>query len=481
MKSFFQFLSESAAQQAARLGLKGDGHGGWYDRSTGEFVAKTEKGRLKFYNKRQKVGGRDPEQTELEKNISDPNFNDPSVQQQVPQEVPQEAQPQLSPEEQEQLAAQQAAEMQAAVMSKVQSPDLAAGPPPVPKTKGTLTIGFGRFNPPHAGHMQLMDIAANSAAGDEGDYIIVPSRSNDPKKNPLDPDTKVSMMRQLFPQHAARIQNDANTRTIFDVLKKAHNDGYTNVRIVGGEDRVNEFTKLANNYNGNLYQFDNVEVISSGDRDDDSKGVAGLSASRMRLAAQENDFKTYYRHLHSEQPIIDPETGEPMMQTDPETGEFLTDPETGEMIPATELVPLVNRSMAKQMFADTRASMGINEEWGIWEMAPKFDQQTLRENYVSDAIFKIGQLVENMNTGLVGRIIRRGANHLICVTEDNIMFKSWIKDVNEAVVNGTTKSGVPANQRLVGTDAHVRYVASMVPGSSWGLQFINKYRKKVSL
>ena len=64
MKNFFQFLSESAAQQAARLGLQGDGHGGWYDRASGEFVAKTEKGRLKFYNKRQKVGGKDPAQTE---------------------------------------------------------------------------------------------------------------------------------------------------------------------------------------------------------------------------------------------------------------------------------------------------------------------------------------------------------------------------------------------------------------------------------
>ena len=93
-------------------------------------------------------------------------------------------------------------------------------------------------------------------------------------------------------------------------------------------------------------------------------------------------------------------------------------------------------------------------------------------------IFKIGEIVENLNTGLVGRIIRRGTNYLICVTEDNIMFKSWIKDVNEAVVNGTEKGGVPADQRLVGTDSHRKYVESMVPGSSWGLQFINKYRKK---
>ena len=96
-------------------------------------------------------------------------------------------------------------------------------------------------------------------------------------------------------------------------------------------------------------------------------------------------------------------------------------------------------------------------------------------------IFDIGTKVENVNTGLIGRIIRRGANHLICVTEDNIMFKSWIKDVTEAVVNGTTKSGVPCKSiELVGTDAHLKYVASLVPGSSWGIQFINKYKVRKS-
>ena len=256
MKSFFKFLSESAAQQAARLGLQGDGHGGWYDRSTGEFVAKTEKGRLKFYNKRQKVGQDDPNQTELEKNVSDPNFTDPALQQQEPQ-----AQQTTAPEPQQQTVNI--------------SPDLQAGPPPVPKTRGTLTIAFGRFNPPHAGHQQLMDTAAAAAEAEESDYMIVPSRSNDPKKNPLDADTKMAFMRGMFPQHSSRIQNDQNTRTIFDVLKKAHNDGYTNVRIVGGADRVKEFDKLANNYNGSLYQFDNVEVVSAGDRDPDADGVEG--------------------------------------------------------------------------------------------------------------------------------------------------------------------------------------------------------------
>ena len=447
MKTLLQFLGESAAQQAARLGLEGDGHGGWYDRSTKEFVAKTEKGRLKFYNKRQRVGQDDPNQTELEKNISDPNFNDPALQQQQQEPVAEPTSDDLRAQADQMDAAaaeaqaQQEAELQAAVQSKLQSPDLAAGPPPVPKTKGTLTIAFGRFNPPHAGHQQLMDTAAASAEAEGSDYMIVPSRSNDPKKNPLDADTKVAFMRGMFPQHSSRIQNDQNTRTIFDVLKKAHNDGYTNVRIVGGADRVKEFEKLSNNYNGSLYQFDNVEVVSAGDRDPDADGVEGMSASRLRLAAAENDFKTFRSAMPEGMPRRD----------------------------------------VQQLFDTTRMSMGINEEWGIWEMAPKFDQQTLRENYVSKAIFRIGELVENMNTGMIGRIIRRGANHLICVTEDKIMFKCWIRDVNEAVVNGTSRSGVPANQRLVGTDAHRKYVESMVPGAmSSGIAFINKYKIRKS-
>ena len=443
MKSFFKFLSESAAQQAARLGLEGDGHGGWYDRSTKEFVAKTEKGRLKFYNKRQQVGKGDPDQTELEKNISNPNFNDPGAQQQ--EAPPSSDELRAQADEMDAIAAEQEAEAQAAhaaaVQDKVQSPDIKAGPPPVPKTKGTLTIAFGRFNPPHAGHQQLMDTAAAAAEAEESDYMIVPSRSNDPKKNPLDADTKVAFMRGMFPQHSSRIANDQNTRTIFDVLKKAHNDGYANVRIVGGADRVKEFDKLANSYNGNLYQFDNVEVISAGDRDPDADGVEGLSASRLRLAASENDFKTFKSAM--------PEGMRP--------------------------------KDARELFDTVRNTMGLNEEWGIWEMAPKFDPDTLRENYVTKAIFRIGELVENLNTGLVGRIVRRGANHLICVTEDKIMFKAWIRDVNEAVVNGTNKGGVPAEQRLVGTDSHRKYVESMVPGATTsGIAFINKYKIRKS-
>ena len=419
MKSFLHFITETATQQATRLGLEGDGHGGWY--KDGEFVAKTEKGRLKFYNKRQSVGGKDPKQSEKEKNLSSPNTEAP-------------------PQDQE-AAAQQAAPEQEAQQQEVQSPDLAAGPPPVPKTKGTLTLAFGRFNPPHAGHQQLMDIAAASAEQEESDYIIVPSRSQDAKKNPLDADTKITLMRAMFPQHSERIVNDGANRTIFDVLKKAHNDGYSNIRIIAGQDRVKEFDKLSQNYNGQLYQFDNMEVVSSGERDPDSEGVEGLSSSRMRLAAAEGDFKTFRAGLPEDTP----------------------------------------RKMAMTLFDTVRQTMNVQEMkefWNIWEIAPKYDTENLRESYIKKEIFNIGDKVENLNTGLIGRIIRRGANHLICVAENNIMFKSWVKDLKEAIVNATTPSGVSSDQRLVGTDAHLAYVRTMVPGSSYGLQFINKYRKR---
>lgn len=298
MKNFFQFISEAslstAVQQAKRMGLVSDGHGGWYDKRTGEFVAKTERGQLKFYNKRQRIGQQDPPQSDKEKNLSQ------QTQEPAPQQEPQ---------------AQQPVEMV---------------PPEVEKTKGTLTIAFGRFNPPTTGHEKLLDTVATSS--DDGDYIIVPSRSQDKKKNPLDADTKVSIMRQMYPKHSEKIVNDPANRTIFDVLKKAHMDGYANVRIVGGGDRVKEFENLSGNYNGKLYAFDNIEVRSAGERDPDAEDdVSGMSASKQRKAAAEGDFKTFRKGVPSS----------------------------------------MNDKQAKELYNTLRAAMNIKEGWSLWEIAPK--------------------------------------------------------------------------------------------------------------
>ena len=410
MKTLSQFLSESAAQQALRLGLEGDGHGDWY--KDGQFVAKTVKGKLKFYNKKSKAGeeeGSAKAKGGEEEAAPSRTMQSTVSQQQIPN-------PDYAAQQQ-QAAQQQAAQQQAAQQpAEPVAPSDVMQPPEVEKTKGTLTIAFGRFNPPHIGHQQLMDVAAGSVndSEDNSDYIIVPSRTQDNKKNPLDPDTKVAVMQQMFPHHGKKIVNDPNNKTIFDVLKTAHADGYANVRIVAGSDRVKEFEKLSTNYNGALYAFDNVEVLSSGERDPDSDGVEGMSASRMRLAASENDFKTF----------------------------------------SSGLPPDYNKKKAKETFAAVQQAMGISEGWQI---APKFFAKTLRENYLARKIYNIGDIVENINNGLVGRIIRRGANHLICVSEEKIMFKSWIRDVVES--------------------AFVRK-PKIIKENTWARQFINKYRKK---
>ena len=463
--------ASTAVQQAERMGLVGDGHGGWYDPKTKEFVAKTEKGQLKFYNKRQRVGQQDPAQTDKEKRLSQTSYETEPTQQ--TSSIQKEPAPQQEP--------------------TVEKPDMV--PPEVEKTKGTLTVAFGRFNPPTTGHEKLLDTVAKSS--DDGDYIIVPSRSQDKKKNPLDADTKVSIMRQMFPGHSEKIVNDPANRTIFDVLKKAHMDGYTNVRIVGGGDRVKEFENLSGNYNGKLYAFDNIEVRSAGERDPDAEDdISGMSASKQRKAAAEGDFKSFRKG-----------------------------------VPAS-----MNDKQARELYNTLRSAMQIKEGWSLWEIAPKFDWKNLRENYVQEKIYTIGQLVENLNTGLIGKIIRRGTNYLICVTEDNIMFKSWIKDVVETknyqevpmknlknlvhkAVNRTDDnidgfvdkddkkvgpygafiptaknqgkifrslqkeqkltnvSGVPADQREVGTDSLRKYAMRMT-NTTHIQNFINRYRKK---
>jgi len=110
----------------------------------------------------------------------------------------------------------------------------------------------------------------------------------------------------------------------------------------------------------------------------------------------------------------------------------------------------------------------------MWQIAPKFDWKGLRENYMNGNVFRVGDIVENDNTGLVGRIIRTGANHIIAVTESNMMFKSWIKDITEKF---TEISGVPSNQREVGTDA-LRDYTQRLSHNPIIINFINKSRKK---
>ena len=158
-----------------------------------------------------------------------------------------------------------------------------------------IAFAFGRMNPMTIGHEIVMDKAA-SVGGKN--YRIYVSKSQDRKKNPLDYKTKIKYLKKMFPAHASHIA-DTPARTAIDVAVDAYDDGYTDLIMIAGSDRVGEFQKLLDEYNGvsgkrhGFYKFDSIKVISAGERDPDATGASGMSASKMRGAATDNDFDLF--------------------------------------------------------------------------------------------------------------------------------------------------------------------------------------------
>ena len=417
MKNLFQFLAEAGASQAsaqaAKLNLKSDGHGSWID-TRGNIVATTEKGRLVFLDKKKKAGDEGPVQ-QMAKRRADDRLAGAPLQQKAPTKA-------AKPEEGEGEGKEGEGD--------------------------TLTTAFGRFNPPTAGHEKLLSAARKAAAG--GSLKIYPSRSQDPKKNPLDPDMKISYMKKMFPDFEEEIINDSEMVSIFDVLTTASEDGYKNVNIIVGADRQAEFENLATKYNGELYDFDNIRVISAGVRDADAAGVEGMSASKLRKAVADDDLESFKRGM----------------------------PKAVKDADAQAIFDAVRTGMKQKK----KKAKEVKE---LWRIAPRLDQRGLREQYVNENIFRIGDIVESLNTGLVGRIIRRGTNHLICLTTEENMFKSWVKDVmeyTEVKMKSRMRDKNHPNM-LVGTTGYRKNAQSMVAGQEKILnfnikEFINKYRKK---
>ena len=110
------------------------------------------------------------------------------------------------------------------------------------KTRGTLTLGFGRFNPPTAGHEKLLDTIKDTSEG--GAYTVYPSHSQDNEKNPIGAEDKVLFMKKLFPAHASNIVYDQSIRTIIDALTHADVQGYQTINLVVGSDRPVSYTHL---------------------------------------------------------------------------------------------------------------------------------------------------------------------------------------------------------------------------------------------
>lgn len=349
MKRFAQFIKEAvetlASTEAKNRGLRGDGHGDWYD-NQGNLVAKTVGGKLKYFGQ---GGAREQQQQAAQKKTS------ANQQQTAPKQT---AQQQQQPEQQE---------------------------------GNGVTIVVGRFNPPSKNHGALLKAGYSQAKRRGFEFRVYPSRIEDGATNPLSPGIKISYMQSMFPEYADYIVDSDKSKTIFDVLGSVYDDGYTDVVVVVGQDRLGEFQSLVHKGEGQQYQFNNIEVVPSGVKDPDSDVESPGSAAMMRAAAATGDFERF----------------------------------------ATGLPANMDTREKEEMFNTVSRSMKVSEDTEIWKIVPELDYEGMRWNYKRNGLFDVGDLVENLNSGLVGRIIRRGANHLICVTKEGIMFKSWLKDVRE--------------------------------------------------
>jgi len=264
---------------------------------------------------------------------------------------------------------------------------------------GHVTFTFGRFNPPTVGHEKLIE---KVHAISKGTYRIYASQSHDAKKNPLDYNTKIKFMRKMFPRHARSIINDVKIKTAFDALDSLYAQGYRQVTFVVGSDRVEEFNKTLNKYNGEkratgFYNFEGgVQVVSAGERDPDAEDVSGMSASKMRAAAGDNNFELFAKGLPS------------------------------------------GFKEAQKLFNAVRAGMGLKESYNFRQHIQLPTLSKEREAYVNGDLFKVGDVIEIKESKELGQIQRLGSNYVIIETYNGIKQRKWLKDVikvEEAVIN----------------------------------------------
>ena len=256
------------------------------------------------------------------------------------------------------------------------------------EAKGMVVFTFGRFNPPTTGHEKLIQKVASVAGTNP--YRIYPSQSQNQKKDPLPFALKVAYMRKMFPKYAKGIKADKNSKTAIDIAVKLYDEGYTDLVMIVGSDRVKEFSSLLTTYNGvegkrhGFYKFNSIDVVSAGERDPDAEDVSGMSASKMRAAASLGDFKSFAKGLPS------------------------------------------GFRDSKKLYLDVRKYMGIREQKDMGEMT---DFETLRDLYLTGKIWNIDDLVEA--NGVEGRIIRRGTNYVAFNDSDGKVHKAWLHDINE--------------------------------------------------
>ena len=254
----------------------------------------------------------------------------------------------------------------------------------------SLAFSFGRFNPPTTGHEKLINKVASVRADD---YKIYLSRSQDPKKNPLSPRQKLGIMKRMFPRHARNIEINT-TNMILDICTKLYQKGYSDITMVVGSDRVREFDTIIKKYNNvksrhGFYNFDKINIVSAGERDPDADNVSGMSASKMRAAASANDIASFRRGLP-------------------------------RGVDANAIMKQVRQGMnlAAQYTGETREVVPFKD----------FEHQQIRDLYIREMIFNIGDKVDYVKEDVQGIVKRKGTNYIVLEDNNNNLHKAWIWD-----------------------------------------------------
>ena len=261
----------------------------------------------------------------------------------------------------------------------------------------TVFFTFGRMNPPTIGHEKLLDKLA-SAAG-RNPYKVYLSQSQDPNKNPLTYKEKVKFARKMFPRHARQIMMDTSVKNVFDIASKIYNEGYKNVTMVVGSDRIREFEILLNKYNGKkakhgFYNFAKINVVSAGDRDPDADGAEGMSASKMRAAAKSGDFAQFSQGLPK----------------------------------------AVNNAEAKNIYNTVRSRMGLKEQKNFKNHVQFEPVSEIRESYMDGKLFDVGDEVVIKGQGIVAEIKHLGPNYVIVESKGDV-YRKWLTDVEKVNPN----------------------------------------------
>src|SRR6056300_1541260 len=163
--------------------------------------------------------------------------------------------------------------------------------------KKTAVVAWGRMNPPTIGHQKVVDTVKQYAQKFLGDPILFLSKSQKPKTDPLSFAEKVHFAGEMF---SIKIDRNTSVKTIIQMFQQLQGQGYDNVILVAGSDRVQQYQDLIDKYNNKPdksgevpFKFANAKVVSSGERDPDDEGVAGMSASKLRSFAADGDFESF--------------------------------------------------------------------------------------------------------------------------------------------------------------------------------------------